>query len=180
MIFAVVGARPNFVKMAPVVLEGKKRGVDLAVVQVGQHFDAELSSIFMRELEIPEPYVYLKVENRFSQPNQVSHMMAKFEAACLEHSPDLVILSGDVNATLACALAASKLKIPIAHVEAGLRSYDYTMPEEGNRVITDHLAELLFTTEPSGESNLLREGISKKPVHLVGNTMIDSLKKHLE
>jgi UDP-N-acetylglucosamine 2-epimerase (non-hydrolysing) len=137
-----------------------------------------MSDVFFGELGMPRPDVYLGVGSG-SHAEQTARVMVAFEPVLLEHRPKLVVVAGDVNSTLACALTASKLHIPIAHVEAGLRSFDREMPEEINRVLTDHLADLLFVTEPSGRVNLLNEGIDESKIHVVGNTMIDSLHAHL-
>jgi len=175
----VVGARPNFIKMAPVIEEAKRRGLPQILVHTGQHYDTQMSDIFFRELEMPQPDIYLGVGSG-SHAEQTARIMIAFEKACEEHVPDLVVVAGDVNSTLACALTAAKLQIPVAHVEAGLRSFDRTMPEEINRVLTDHLSDLLFTTEPSANDNLCREGIAPQKIYYVGNTMIDTLSQHLQ
>jgi UDP-N-acetylglucosamine 2-epimerase (non-hydrolysing) len=166
-------------KIAPVFLELKRRGSSQILVHTGQHYDAAMSSVFFEELHMPEPDVFLGVGSG-SHAEQTARVMTAFEQVCTEREPGLVIVGGDVNSTLACALVAAKLAIPVAHVEAGLRSFDRSMPEEINRVLTDHLSELLFTSEPSGDENLLKEGIPPDRTHLVGNCMIDSLVLHLE
>jgi UDP-N-acetylglucosamine 2-epimerase (non-hydrolysing) len=178
MICTVVGARPNFIKMAPLILELQRRGLAQFFVHTGQHYDERMSEVFFSDLRMPKPDRYLGVGSG-SHAEQTARVLTGFEALCLERRPRLVVVAGDVNSTLACALAAAKLHIPLAHVEAGLRSYDRTMPEEINRLLTDHLADLLFTTEPSGAVNLRREGIAESKIHFVGNTMIDSLRTHL-
>jgi UDP-N-acetylglucosamine 2-epimerase (non-hydrolysing) len=178
MICTVVGARPNFIKMAPIIAEINRRGLGQVFVHTGQHYDERMSKIFFGELGMPEPDVYLGVGSG-SHAEQTARVMTAFEGTLLAHKPRLVVVAGDVNSTLACALTAAKLGIPVAHVESGLRSFDRTMPEELNRILTDHLAELLFTTEPSGAVNLAREGIAGDKIHFVGNTMIDSLVRHL-
>lgn len=175
----VVGARPNFIKMAPIVLEMKKRGIPQMLVHTGQHYDPQMSQVFFDELGMPKPDVDLGVGSG-SHAMQTARIMLGFEPILLEHRPDLVVVGGDVNSTIACALVASKLGIPVAHVEAGLRSFDRTMPEEINRVLTDHLSDLLFTTEPSGNENLRREGITESKIHFVGNCMVDTLRRHLD
>jgi UDP-N-acetylglucosamine 2-epimerase (non-hydrolysing) len=167
-ICTVVGARPNFMKMAPVILEARRRKLAQVFVHTGQHYDAKMSAIFFDALGMPEPDVYLGVGSS-SHAEQSARIMVEFEQVCLKHKPSLVVVAGDVNSTLACALTATKLLIPVAHVEAGLRSFDRTMPEEINRVLTDHIASLLFTTEPSGKDNLLHEGIAQESIHFVGN-----------
>jgi UDP-N-acetylglucosamine 2-epimerase (non-hydrolysing) len=178
-ICAVVGARPNFMKVAPIVIEARRRGLPVVLVHTGQHYDEKMSRVFFDELGMPEPDEYLGVGSA-SHAEQTAKIMIAFEEVCARRRPSLVMVAGDVNSTLACALVASKLPIPIAHVESGLRSFDRSMPEEINRVLVDHLSELLFTTEPSGAENLLREGIAPTSIHHVGNTMIDSLRAHLE
>lgn len=166
-------------KMAPVILETQRRGLDHLFVHTGQHYDAAMSSVFFDELGMPQPDVYLGVGSG-THAQQTARMMTAFEPVCLERRPKLVIVAGDVNSTLACALVAAKLSLPVAHIEAGLRSFDRSMPEEINRVLTDHISELLFTSEPGGTKNLLREGVDSRKIHFVGNCMIDSLRSHLE
>ncbi len=178
MICTVVGARPNFIKMAPIILEIRRRQLPQIFVHTGQHYDEHMSAIFFEELGMPQPDIHLGVGSG-SHANQTAHIMMAFEKVCEAHHPELVVVAGDVNSTLACALAAAKLCIPVAHIEAGLRSFDRTMPEEINRVLTDHLATLLFTTEPSAHENLDNEGVAQDTIHFVGNTMIDSLHSHL-
>lgn len=175
----VVGARPNFMKMAPVIEEVGRRGLPQLLVHTGQHYDTRMSDVFFRDLEMPQPDVYLGVGSG-THAEQTAKIMLAFEKVCEEKTPELVVVAGDVNSTLACALTAAKLHIPIAHVEAGLRSFDRTMPEETNRVLTDHVSDLLFTTEPSANENLQREGIDPQKVFFVGNTMIDTLRRHLD
>jgi UDP-N-acetylglucosamine 2-epimerase (non-hydrolysing) len=166
-------------KMAPVILELKRRGWLPFCVHSGQHYDAQMSTVFFDELGMLKPDAFWGVES-CSHSKQTARIMVSFEKLCLEQSPALVIVAGDVNSTLACSLVAAKLHIPVAHVESGLRSFDRSMPEEINRVVTDHLSSMLFTTEPSGNGNLLKEGISPSQIHFVGNTMIDSLMAHLD
>jgi UDP-N-acetylglucosamine 2-epimerase (non-hydrolysing) len=178
MIVAVVGARPNFIKMAPVIHEIRKRGIPLCFVHTGQHYDEQMSAVFVRELGLPEPDVNLEVGSA-GHALQTATIMTRFDQVCAQISPRLVLVAGDVNSTLAAALTAVKRGIPVGHIESGLRSFDQTMPEEINRVLTDHVSSFLFTTEPSGRENLLREGIEPGKIHFVGNTMIDSLHKHL-
>jgi UDP-N-acetylglucosamine 2-epimerase (non-hydrolysing) len=178
MICTVVGARPNFIKMVPVILEIRRRQLPQVFVHTGQHYDDYMSAIFFEELGMPQPDIHLGVGSD-SHAGQTARIMMAFEKVCETYTPELVVVAGDVNSTLACALAAAKLHIPIAHVEAGLRSYDRTMPEEINRVLTDHLAALLFTTEPIAHENLDKEGIAQETIHFVGNSMIDSLHAHL-
>jgi UDP-N-acetylglucosamine 2-epimerase (non-hydrolysing) len=175
----VVGARPNFMKMAPVIEEMLRRGIRQELIHTGQHYDANVSAVFFQELGLPEPDVYLGIGSD-SQARQTARIMMALEEVWLERRPDLVVVAGDVNSTMAAALVASKLGIPVAHVEAGLRSFDRSMPEEINRVVTDRLSDLLFTTEASANENLRAEGAALETVHFVGNCMIDTLDQHLE
>lgn len=177
LICNVVGARPNFMKIAPVVTELRRRGIPQRLIHTGQHYDAAMSKVFFDELEMPQPDVYLGVGSG-SHAQQTARVLVAIEEDCQLHSPDLVVVAGDVNSTVAAALAASKLGIPVAHVEAGLRSFDRRMPEELNRTVTDHLSELLFTSEESGNANLRREGIPSERIIFAGNCMVDSLRKH--
>lgn len=172
----VVGARPNFMKVAPIVQEMKRREREFAplVVHTGQHYDAGMSDAFFRDLELPEPDVHLEVGSA-SHAMQTAAVMERFEPVVLEEKPDWVLVVGDVNSTLACALVCVKLGVKVAHVEAGLRSRDRTMPEEINRLLTDQIADLLFTPSPDADRNLLNEGIPPDRIRLVGNIMIDSL-----
>jgi len=149
------------------------------LVHTGQHYDEKMSAVFFHELKMPEPDLHLGVGSG-SHAAQTARVMAAFEGVCIEHKPELVVVAGDVNSTLACALTATKLHIPVAHLESGLRSFDREMPEEINRILTDHIADILLVTEASGEENLVREGISSEKIHFVGNTMIDSLRAHLD
>jgi UDP-N-acetylglucosamine 2-epimerase (non-hydrolysing) len=174
----VVGARPNFMKAAPVIEALRTLGIEVLLVHTGQHYDAEMSDVFLGELGLPAPDVFLGVGSG-SHAEQTSRALLGIEEVLLEHAPSLVVVPGDVNSTLAGALAAAKLQIPVAHLEAGLRSYDATMPEEHNRRLTDHLSSVLLAHSPNAVDNLAREGIVYD-VHLVGNTMIDSLLAHLE
>ncbi len=171
----ICGARPNFMKIAP-IMDALRRadGVRALLVHTGQHYDERMSRLFFGQLGIPEPDVNLEVGSH-SHAVQTGQVMERFEPVCLKEKPDWVLVVGDVNSTLACALVASKLGIRIAHVEAGLRSFDRTMPEEINRVLTDAISDALFVTEPSGVDNLKREGVADEKVHLVGNVMIDTL-----
>ncbi len=174
-IVSVVGARPNFMKMAPVLRElSKCQEFESRLVHTGQHYDESMSRVFFRDLNMPNPEFNLEVGSG-SHAVQTAEIMKRFEQVCSSVNPDLVVVAGDVNSTLACALTAAKLKIPVAHIEAGLRSFDRDMPEEINRIVTDCLADFLFTTEESGNRNLRREGIAEEKIHFVGNTMIDSL-----
>lgn len=178
LICTVVGARPNFMKIAPILHALRRRELPYFLVHTGQHYDANMSQVFFDELRMPKPDVYLGIGSD-SHARQTARVMIAFEEIALERKPDLVIVAGDVNSTLACALVAAKLNIPVAHVEAGLRSFDREMPEEVNRILTDHLSDFLFTTEPSGNQHLHAEGIAAEKIHHVGNCMVDSLLAHL-
>jgi UDP-N-acetylglucosamine 2-epimerase (non-hydrolysing) len=178
-IINIVGARPNFMKIAPIV-EAMKPYPNLEgiLLHTGQHYDDAMSRIFFDELDLPKPDIYLGVGSG-SHAHQTAAVMIAFEQVLNDHQPDLVLVVGDVNSTLACSLTAAKLGIPVAHVEAGLRSYDRQMPEEINRIVTDALSDFLFTTSKLAEENLTREGIPKEKIFFVGNVMIDTLQKHL-
>lgn len=171
----VIGTRPNFVKQAPVISALARRlpEVRQVIVHTGQHYDAMMSEIFFQELGVPEPDHMLKVGSG-SHAVQTARVMERLETVLLEEKPDLVLVPGDVNSTLAAALTASKLGIEIAHIESGLRSFDRTMPEEVNRILVDQISDLLFTHSPEAGENLAREGVLGE-VHYVGNTMIDTL-----
>jgi UDP-N-acetylglucosamine 2-epimerase (non-hydrolysing) len=177
----VVGARPNFMKAAPVLRALRRSDLDLEVllVHTGQHYDADMSEIFLRELDLPQPDVFLGVGSG-THGEQTARALVGVEQVLLEHRPSLVIVPGDVNSTVAGALAAVKLGIPVAHLEAGLRSFDPAMPEEHNRRVTDHLSSVLLAHSQSAVDNLAAEGIDAGSIHLVGNTMIDSLFDHVE
>src|SRR5829696_3194495 len=172
----VVGARPNFMKAAPVVAAMRARAAEFAplVVHTGQHYDERMSAAFFRDLGLPRPEVHLGVGSG-SHAQQTAAVMQKFEPVVLEHRPDWVLVVGDVNSTLACALVCSKLGVRVAHVEAGLRSRDRAMPEEINRVLTDQLSDLLLTPSRDADANLRAEGIPGERIRFVGNVMIDSL-----
>lgn len=179
-VLCVAGARPNFMKIAPLLREFNSRDTfESFLVHTGQHYDARMSENFFRDLGIPAPDINLGVGSG-THAEQTAHVMMKLEAVLLSERPDLVLVVGDVNSTLAATIAAVKLDIPVAHVEAGLRSGDRTMPEELNRLMTDVVASWLFTTEADGEANLLREGIDPARIHFVGNVMIDTLLANLE
>lgn len=178
-IISVVGARPNFVKISPLIREMTKYPqIQAILVHTGQHYDRQMSGSFFRELGIKPPKINLQVGSQ-SQTVQTAKIMIGLEKIFIKERPDLVLLVGDVNSTVAASLTAAKLNIPIAHVEAGLRSYDRTMPEEINRLITDQLSSLLFTTESDAFKNLVKEGVDKRKIFFVGNIMIDSLYKNL-
>ena len=171
----VVGCRPNFVKLAPLIVEMKRHAeIQPLVVHTGQHYDAAMSDVFFRDLELPEPDIYLNVGSG-SQVRQLSLIMQRFEESLIDLQPDLVVVVGDVNSTLACSLTSIKLGFPVAHVEAGLRSFDREMPEETNRIMTDAISDFLFATERSAVRNLEREGIPRDRIFFVGNVMIDTL-----
>ena len=174
----VVGARPNFMKMAPLMAEYARHPNEFApvLVHTGQHYDDNMSNLFFEELHLPKPDVYLGVGSG-SHAEQTARVMIELERLLVAQRPDLVMVVGDVNSTLAAALVAAKLCIPLAHVEAGLRSFDRTMAEEINRVVTDTLSDYCFTTCADADENLLREGIAKERIFFVGNVMIDTLLK---
>ena len=175
----IVGARPNFMKVAPVLhaLNSRKH-VAQTLVHTGQHYDANLSDVFLEQLGIPAPDVNLAVGSS-SHARQTAEIMTRFEPVALERQPDIVLVYGDVNSTVAAALVCAKLGIRVGHVEAGLRSFDRTMPEEINRLLTDQLADVLYTPSEDGDNNLRREGIPAEKIFRVGNVMIDSLVKLL-
>ena len=177
-ILNIVGARPNFMKIAP-IMEHMKASAQITPVllHTGQHYDQTMNDVFFDQLGIPRPDIELGVGSG-GQAWQVSETIQKFDPVLENESPDAVLVVGDVNATVACALAASYRKIPVIHVEAGLRSFDWNMPEEINRVVTDRLSDLLFITEPSGRENLLKEGTPPEKIKFVGNVMVDTLLKH--
>lgn len=179
-ILCVVGARPNFMKIAPVMraVEAHGRGLKATLLHTGQHYDAAMKHAFFEQLGIPEPDVDLGVGSG-SHAVQTAEIMMRFEPVLDESRPDLVLVVGDVNSTIACALVAVKKGIPVVHVEAGLRSRDRAMPEEINRILTDQLSELLFTTERKARDNLQAEGIAAERIHFVGNVMIDTLHHNL-
>jgi len=180
-VIIVAGARPNFMKVAPLVAAMKRRHDEFQslLVHTGQHYDATMSDAFFRDLEMPEPTVYLGVGSG-SHAQQTAATMQAFEPVVLKEKADWVVVVGDVNSTLACALVCVKLGVRVAHVEAGLRSRDRTMPEEINRLLTDQIADLLLTPSPDADANLLREGIPPERIRFVGNIMIDSLHNNLE
>lgn len=185
-IIHVVGARPNFMKIAPIFVSFEKQNqknnspfIDQFIVHTGQHYGKEMSESFFSDLGIPDPHFNLNVGSG-SHAFQTANIMLSFEGVLNELSPDLVIVVGDVNSTVACAITAKKLGIRVAHVESGLRSFDRSMPEEINRILTDSISDLLFTTEQSANINLNNEGISSEKIFFAGNTMIDSLVRQLE
>ncbi|WP_342120815.1 non-hydrolyzing UDP-N-acetylglucosamine 2-epimerase [Pseudoduganella sp. OTU4001] len=179
-ILCVVGARPNFMKMAPIMaaFAQLKPQVEALLVHTGQHYDVAMNHQYFEALGIPSPDINLEVGSG-SHAQQTAEVMKRFEPAMDEVQPAAVLVVGDVNSTIACALVAAKKGVPVIHVEAGLRSFDRAMPEEINRVLTDQLSDLLFTTEESGAANLAKEGIGAERVHFVGNVMIDTLRANL-
>lgn len=179
-IILVAGARPNFMKIAPLMEAFAARPeFETFLVHTGQHYDEKMSDLFFRELGIPEPDVNLGVGGGSHAVN-TAEIMKRFEQVCLEQRPQVVMVVGDVDSTIACGLVAVKLGIALVHVEAGLRSFDRTMPEEINRLLTDAISDLLLCTEQSGVDNLLREGVDPARIHLVGNVMIDTLLRNRE
>jgi len=174
LVLHVTGARPNFPKAAPVIAALERRGLRQLLVHTGQHYDRNMSEIFFRDLGLPEPDLNLGIGSG-SHAVQTAAMMTALETVFLEQRPDLVVVYGDVNSTLAAALVAAKLGIRCAHVEAGLRSFDWTMPEEVNRVVTDRLSDIVFATSPDALVHLAREGVDPDRMHFVGNPMIDTL-----
>lgn len=181
---SIAGARPNFMKISSIAdavrehnAESSQR-IDHVIVHTGQHYDEKMSDLFFRELGIPEPDINLGVGSG-SHAVQTAEIMKRFEPVLLEYRPDYLVVVGDVNSTIACAMVAAKLGVKVVHVEAGLRSFDRSMPEEINRILTDAISDVLFTSEPSGEANLLKEGVAPERIHFVGNVMIDTLLKHL-
>lgn len=178
-IILVIGTRPQIIKSAPVIHEAKKySNIELLLVHTGQHYDYEMSKVFFNELDLPHPLINLNVGSD-SHGAQTGRMMIKLEKVLLHLKPDLVIVPGDTNSTLAAALAAAKLQIPVAHIESGARSFDMTMPEEINRKLTDHCSNILFTVSENCSNNLKMEGINEKNIVLVGDTMYESIRLHL-
>jgi UDP-N-acetylglucosamine 2-epimerase (non-hydrolysing) len=175
-ICCVVGARPNFMKIAPIIRAFKSSSphIQVLLVHTGQHYDDSMNETFFRQLEIPKPQIHLEVGSG-THAIQTAEVMRRFEPVLDQEKPDAVLVVGDVNSTIACALVAAKKGIRIIHVEAGLRSFDRSMPEEINRILTDQLSDLLFTTEEDAENNLQQEGIKADKIHFVGNVMIDTL-----
>jgi UDP-N-acetylglucosamine 2-epimerase (non-hydrolysing) len=177
---AVVGARPNFVKIAPILAELRQYPeAEVTLIHTGQHYDLQMSESFFANLEIPAPDVNLEARAA-TAIGQTAEIMRRLEPVLVERRPDWVVVVGDVNSTVAAAITAVKLGMPVAHVEAGLRSGDRTMPEEINRILTDSISDILFTTEPVAEENLAREGVDPARVHFVGNVMIDTLFRYRE
>ena len=177
----VVGARPNFMKISPILRAIEKRNasargsiIEPLIVHTGQHYDYEMSQVFFQDLDLPKPDIYLDVGSG-THAEQTGKVMIEFEKVLFQEKPDLIIVVGDVNSTLAAALAAAKLHIPVAHVEAGLRSFDRTMPEEINRLLTDAVSDYLFTPSPDADENLKKEGIPEDKIFLVGDVMVGLL-----
>jgi len=178
-VMLVLGARPQFIKSAPVIHQFlKRRGVELQIVDSEQHYDYELSKIFFEELRLPRPALSLHVGSG-SHASQTGKAMVRIESGILALKPDIVLVPGDTNTTLAAAISAAKLNVPIGHIEAGARSYDMSMPEEVNRTLTDHISNLLFAPTKNAERNLRAEGISRKRIFQTGDTMVDALKTAL-
>ncbi len=177
-ILLVAGARPNFMKIAPITWELSKRALPFSVVHTGQHYDKNMSDVFFDELSIPRPDVHLGIGSG-SHAQQTAQVMQAIEPVILERKPRWVVVVGDVNSTVAATLVAVKLRVPLAHVEAGLRSGDWDMPEEINRLVTDRIADLLLTPSEDGDENLRAEGVSDDRICRVGNVMIDSLERYL-
>jgi len=172
----VAGARPNFMKIAPLWSEMDRLRSDFEpiILHTGQHYDYEMSKVFFEDLDLPKPHYFLGVGSG-THAEQTGKIMIEFERVIQDERPDLVVVFGDVNSTLACSVTAKKLSIPVAHVEAGLRSFDMTMPEEINRKVTDAISDMLFTPSKDGDENLIQEGVERNKIHFVGNIMIDSL-----
>jgi UDP-N-acetylglucosamine 2-epimerase (non-hydrolysing) len=178
-ILSIVGARPNLVKIAPLLTAMRSNNrIEAMLVHTGQHYDEKLSGIFFEQMGIRRPDINLDVGSG-SQASQTAEILKRIEPVLVEQNPDVVLVVGDVNSTMAASLAAAKLGIPIAHVEAGLRSFDRSMPEEINRLVTDALADYLFVTEESAIKNLMKEGHPREQIHFVGNVMIDALQQFL-
>jgi UDP-N-acetylglucosamine 2-epimerase (non-hydrolysing) len=176
----VAGARPNFMKIAPIFhAAAGLDDIECLIVHTGQHYDYEMSQTFFDDLELPKPDFFLEAGSG-SHAEQTARIMVAFEEVCRRQKPDLVMVVGDVNSTLACSIVAKKMLIGVAHVEAGLRSFDLTMPEEINRMVTDAISDYFFVTEPSGVDNLLHEGKPKESIYLVGHVMIDNLLRQVE
>ncbi len=181
----IAGARPNFMKIAPIIHAISNRDnreilpIEYKLVHTGQHYDLKMSENFFKELNIPYPDINLEVGSA-SHAAQTANIMTRFEPICIKEKPDWVVVVGDVNSTMACTIVAAKIGMKVAHVEAGLRSFDRTMPEEINRIVTDSLADMLFTPSKDGDENLIREGIPKSKIKLVGNIMIDTLIANVE
>lgn len=175
----ILGTRPEIIKMAPIIRECERRKLDYFVLHTGQHYSHQMDSIFFEQLELPEARYNLDVGSA-SHAEQTGRIMAGVEKVMMDEKPDVVLVQGDTNTVLAGALAASKLHIKVGHVEAGLRSYDRTMPEEINRVVADHISDYLFAPTENSRENLRKEGISEEKIHVTGNTIVDSVYQNLE
>lgn len=179
LLFIVIGTRPNFIKVAPIIKELETRKTNYKIIHTGQHYDKYMSDVFFEDLEIPKPHINFNIKSTF-HGQQISKIISMFEILCLKEKPNCVIVMGDVNSTLATAIVISKMNnIKLVHIESGERSYDKTMPEEVNRVIVDHISDYLFCTNNSAQYNLNKENIDKNKIYTVGNTMIDNLINHL-
>lgn len=178
-IMQVVGTRPNFMKAAPIIRELTKKNIDYIFVHTGQHFDENMSQVFFKDLGLPEPDIYLGIDSG-SHAQQTAEIMIKMEPTILSEKPDLVMVVGDVNSTVAAALCSVKMKVPVAHVEAGYRSGDLSMPEEINRIIVDHISQILFVPTEDAADNLVREGIGQQRIFFTGNIMAETLIKSRE
>ena len=174
----VVGARPNFMKVAPVYRALADRGLTVQLVHTGQHYDERMSEVFFVDLDMPRPHAFLEVGSA-SHAVQTARVMVKFEQHCEAFAPELVLVAGDVNSTVACAMVAAKRGIAVGHIEAGLRSRDWAMPEEINRILTDACSDMLLTPSPDADANLRAEGVPDWRIHRVGNLMIDTLRRNL-
>ncbi|MBI1398394.1 MAG: UDP-N-acetylglucosamine 2-epimerase (non-hydrolyzing) [Betaproteobacteria bacterium] len=175
----IAGARPNFMKIAPIVRAMQRQDVPFRIVHTGQHYDRDMNEVFFEELGIPQPDLFMGAGGG-SHAEQTARIMTAYEKCVAENRPSMTLVVGDVNSTLACAIVAKKAHLPVAHVEAGLRSGDLTMPEEINRLVTDSISDLFFATEPSGVDHLLREGKARESVHYVGHVMVDNLLYQVE
>ena len=178
-IILVVGARPNFMKIAPIQKELDLRGIPNILLHTGQHYDDNMSKVFFDDLKMKKPDIYLGIGSG-SHATQTAKVMVEFEQVCSQYNPSMVVVVGDVNSTLACSLVSAKLNIKCAHVEAGLRSFDREMPEEINRIVTDSICDILLTPSEDGDENLMKEGVNESKIHMVGNVMIDSLLNNLD
>ena len=178
-IILVVGARPNFMKIAPIQKEVDLRGIPNVLLHTGQHYDDNMSKVFFDDLNMKKPDIYLGIGSG-SHATQTAKVMVEFEQVCSQYNPSMVVVVGDVNSTLACSLVSAKLNIKCAHVEAGLRSFDREMPEEINRIVTDSICDILLTPSDDGDENLINEGVHESKIHMVGNVMIDSLLNNLD
>ncbi len=184
LVYIVAGARPNFMKVSPILKAFKKKKIhnkklDYKLIHTGQHYDYNMSGSFFEQLEIQEPDIFLNVGSG-TQAEQTALVMISFEKTLIKKKPDLVIVVGDVNSTMACTISAKKMGVPVAHVEAGIRSYDISMPEEINRIVTDSIADYFFTTTENAKANLLKHNVSSENIFFVGNTMIDTLNFNLK